>query len=139
MSRFALALVCLPAALCLQASYAQVRSTSTTASVQVANTSTTPVAYVYVSTSKGTSLYNAASNAYVSTPTSPANTITPGIGYWAKFPTVLSVGQGTAPTSTVTVTLQQGWNQIGQRLTGSCPGFDDQLAVLRKRVLDGGK
>jgi hypothetical protein len=66
MSRFALALVCLPAALCLQASYAQVTSTSTTASVQVANTSTTPVAYVYVSTSAGIRLYNAASNGKLS-------------------------------------------------------------------------
>jgi hypothetical protein len=62
MRRFTLALVCLPAVLCLQASFAQVTSPPTTASVQVANTSSSPVAYLYVSTSKGTSLYNAASN-----------------------------------------------------------------------------
>jgi hypothetical protein len=55
MMRFTLASVCLTAALCTQVSYAQV------ASVQPATT-TTPVAYVYVSTSKGTDLYDAASN-----------------------------------------------------------------------------
>lgn len=55
MTRLTLASVCLTAALCSQASFAQV------ASVQPATT-TTAVAYVYVSTSKGTDLYDAASN-----------------------------------------------------------------------------
>lgn len=55
MTRFTLASVCLTAALCTQASYAQF------ASVQPATT-TTPVAYVYVSTSKGTDLYDASSS-----------------------------------------------------------------------------
>ena len=58
MTRLTLASVCLTAALWTQAGYAQV---TTTASVQPATT-TTPVAYVYVSTSKGTDLYDAASN-----------------------------------------------------------------------------
>ena len=58
MTRFTVASVCLTAALCIQASYAQV---ATAASVQPATT-TTPVAYVYVSTPKGTDLYHAASN-----------------------------------------------------------------------------
>ena len=58
MTRFTFASVCLTAALCTQASLAQV---ATAASVQPATT-TTPVAYVYVSTPKGTDLYHAASN-----------------------------------------------------------------------------
>jgi hypothetical protein len=58
MTRITLASVCLTAALCLHASFAQDAST---ASVQP-DTTTTPVAYVYVSTSGGTALYDAASN-----------------------------------------------------------------------------
>jgi hypothetical protein len=58
MTRISLASVCLTAALCTHACFAQVASTE---GVQP-DTTTTPVAYVYVSTSGGTDLYDAASN-----------------------------------------------------------------------------
>jgi hypothetical protein len=58
MTRITFASVCLTAALCTQASLPQF---TTTANVEPSSTKA-PVAYVYVSTSKGTDLYDAASN-----------------------------------------------------------------------------
>ena len=49
---------------------------------------------------------------------SAADTLVPGEGYWLYVPTYLSPGlslavTGTTPTAPVSITLQAGWNQIG--------------------------
>ncbi len=58
MTRYTLASLCLAATLCVQTNYAQDANPSTAVGKQA---STTPVAYVYVTTSKGTDVYGAAS------------------------------------------------------------------------------
>jgi hypothetical protein len=45
-------------------------------------------------------------------------TLTPGFGYWARFPSAITVsGPGSAVSSPVNVALATGWNQIGDPFT----------------------
>jgi len=51
---------------------------------------------------------------YDLTPYAPANAITDGQGYWVRFPQNVSVTlPGTSPSGTVHISLQAGWNMIG--------------------------
>jgi subtilase family serine protease len=61
---------------------------------------------------------------YALTPTSPANEIVAGQGYWVRFPQAVSITAIGTPASTGTsfaVALQPGWNMIGDPFTTSVP------------------
>jgi len=63
-------------------------------------------------------------NAYVFYPTSPADTLRLGQGYWVKFPAATAIGvAGTAApiTQPFLITLTPGWNQIGDPFTAAAP------------------
>ena len=60
-------------------------------------------------------VYEPSLNDYVVTPTSPADTFSPGQAYWVRLrqPTSINL-QGTSPAAgTIAVPLQVGWNMIG--------------------------
>ena len=53
---------------------------------------------------------------YDLTPTPPSNSLTVGQGYWVRFPATESIATDGTPTSTNApffVTLQNGWNMVG--------------------------
>jgi len=61
---------------------------------------------------------------YVFYPTAPADTLRPGQGYWIKFvaPTYVHRQGAMVPTTqSFRVTLQQGWNQIGDPFLSAAP------------------
>jgi hypothetical protein len=60
--------------------------------------------------------WNASTASYAVAPTAPADTIRPGLGYWAKFKSstdLLDLGAHTNPATPVTINLVRGWNLIG--------------------------
>lgn len=61
--------------------------------------------------------YAPALNAYVFSPTAPADTIRLGQGYWVRFPSANYLHVAGSPVSAAQasfpIALQQGWNQIG--------------------------
>jgi uncharacterized repeat protein (TIGR03803 family) len=63
-----------------------------------------------------TAVWNSDVNSYALTPTSPANQISLGQGYWVRFPTPVSVySEGTAASTNASfvINLEPGWNMIG--------------------------
>ena len=61
---------------------------------------------------------------YVFSPTAPANTLTPGSGYWAVFPTAAYLHYDGTPLSTATpfsLALAAGWNLIGDPFPAAVP------------------
>ena len=63
-------------------------------------------------------------NSYVFYPTAPADTMRPGQAYWIKFPAANYLHRQGTPVSTAqafTITLQPGWNQIGDPFLASAP------------------
>ncbi len=61
---------------------------------------------------------------YVFYPTAPADTLRPGQGYWIKFPTANYLhfeGAAVPTTQSFQITLQPGWNQIGDPFLSSAP------------------
>lgn len=65
-----------------------------------------------------------ASGYYAVTPTPPANQITLGQGYWARFPEGVSIIQAGTPAPTTQnfdIPLAQGWNMIGDPFLVSVP------------------
>jgi len=66
-------------------------------------------------------VYDPAQSAYVLTPTAPADSIVPGVGYWVRFPQDVTVAAGTPADTTqdFEIPLSAGWNQIGDPFTAS--------------------
>jgi hypothetical protein len=63
-------------------------------------------------------------NNYVFYPTAPANTMTPGVGYWVNFPTAAYAHYDGAlvPTGTpFSLNVQAGWNLIGDPFPTAVP------------------
>ena len=63
-------------------------------------------------------------NRYVFYPTSPADTLRLGQGYWVRFAKASYVQAAGVPASTAqafSIPLQQGWNQIGDPFTAAVP------------------
>lgn len=61
---------------------------------------------------------------YVLTPTSPANQISIGQGYWARFPQAVTLsgpGSPADPTQNFDIPLTKGWNMIGDPFTVTVP------------------
>ena len=61
---------------------------------------------------------------YVLTPTAPADAVRVGQGYWVNFPQAVSVTKAGTPASTsssYTISLSAGWNQIGDPFTAAVP------------------
>jgi hypothetical protein len=61
---------------------------------------------------------------YALTPTSPADQIEAGQGYWVRFPTTITVAQTgitTAANRPFSITLHPGWNMIGDPFTTAVP------------------
>ncbi|HEY3330522.1 MAG TPA: chitobiase/beta-hexosaminidase C-terminal domain-containing protein [Capsulimonadaceae bacterium] len=59
---------------------------------------------------------NAGSNSYTISPTIPANTLHPGVGYWARFgaaTNLYDLGSHIDPNSPYSIALRKGWNLIG--------------------------
>lgn len=53
---------------------------------------------------------------YAVTPNAPADALRPGVGYWIKLPTAVTLTRAGVPTNRTTdfnITLSPGWNQIG--------------------------
>ena len=64
-------------------------------------------------------VWDPAALTYDLTPTPPADTLTAGQGYWARFPASASIGTlGTAPPNPCTLALTPGWNMIGCPASG---------------------
>ena len=60
--------------------------------------------------------WNPLSDSYVFYPNAPANTLTPGAGYWVSFPAAAYLHYDGAPvpaTAPFTLSLSSGWNLIG--------------------------
>jgi hypothetical protein len=63
-------------------------------------------------------------NIYSVTPASPANQITAGQGYWARFPQAVTIPASGTPAPTnipFVIQLQPGWNMIGDPFAASIP------------------
>ena len=63
-------------------------------------------------------------NSYVFYPTAPANTLSPGSGYWVKFPAAAYLHYDGALVSTAapfSVSLSAGWNLIGDPFPAAVP------------------
>ena len=74
-------------------------------------------------------------SSYVFYPTSPADTLRPGQGYWIKFPVANYLrfeGAAIPTTQSYRIALQPGWNQIGDPFLSSAP-----LASITVDALDG--
>ncbi len=68
--------------------------------------------------------WNAFSDSYVFYPTAPANTLTPGTGYWASFGVTAYPHYDGTPVSTATpfsLPLSPGWNLIGDPFPAAVP------------------
>ncbi len=68
--------------------------------------------------------WNASAAAYVFYPSAPANTLTPGTGYWVSFPAVAypHFDGALVPTATpFSLTLTTGWNLIGDPFPAAVP------------------
>ncbi len=68
--------------------------------------------------------YEPALGSYVFYPTAPADTLRLGQGYWIRFPTANYLHVSGTPASTAaaySISLQQGWNQIGDPFTAAAP------------------
>ena len=53
---------------------------------------------------------------YAVTPNAPADALRPGVGYWIKLPTAITLTRAGVPTNRTTdfnIALSAGWNQIG--------------------------
>ncbi len=53
---------------------------------------------------------------YAVTPNAPADALRPGVGYWIKLPTAITLTRAGVPTNRTVdfnITLSPGWNQIG--------------------------
>ena len=64
-------------------------------------------------------VYDPSQGAYVFTPTAPAGTVVPGLGYWVRFPQAVTVAAGVAAGTgqDFEIPLAAGWNQIGDPFT----------------------
>ncbi len=67
-------------------------------------------------------------SSYVFYPTAPADTLRLGQGYWIRFPAAIPsanylhiLGTPASTTSAYSISLQQGWNQIGDPFTVAAP------------------
>jgi subtilase family serine protease len=68
--------------------------------------------------------WNPSTDNYVFYPTAPANTLTPGVGYWVNFPTAAysHYDGALAQTSTpFTLDIETGWNLIGDPFPAAVP------------------
>ncbi len=69
-------------------------------------------------------VWNPTTQAYAITPTSPANKVTYGTGYWVRFPSgilVSSFGLPASTSSNFNISLKAGWNQIGDPFFTAVP------------------
>lgn len=79
-------------------------------------------------------VWDPADSEYVTSPTSPANTIVPGQGYWVRVPdsstlSLWDVGSDTTTTAAIDVPLAQGWNMIGDPMSVVAPASGLQVKV----------
>ena len=68
--------------------------------------------------------YSPATNSYVFYPTPPADTLRLGRGYWIRFPAANYLhipGNTAATTQAYSISLAQGWNQIGDPYPVAAP------------------
>jgi hypothetical protein len=67
--------------------------------------------------------YAPAQNAYARTPSYPADTLHTGVGYWVKFTSPMSIHRVgvTPPLVDFYITLQPGWNMIGDPFAKAIP------------------
>lgn len=67
--------------------------------------------------------WDPASSAYAVAPTAPADTIRPGVGYWARIPAggadLFDIGGKTDTSQPYKVALKSGWNMIGNPFEAS--------------------
>lgn len=71
-------------------------------------------------------------NAYAVTPTSPADTVRPGQGYWVRFAgttMLLDLGRHVDPTKPFSISLSRGWNMIGDPFATDIPLSQVQVVV----------
>lgn len=68
-------------------------------------------------------LWNQTTYQYLLTPDAGADTVTNGVGYWARFPQQVDVFPGTAVSTSQNsdIALNAGWNQIGQPFNVQTP------------------
>jgi subtilase family serine protease len=69
-------------------------------------------------------VWNPLADAYAVTPEAPANQVQLGTGYWVRFPQAVSVALNGPPAPTsqpFEISLQAGWNMIGDPFNASIP------------------